>query len=309
MASARFDDRPVFTLDMLEAHDPHSHAGGRERRFLCPLPACADHQRGERHRSLALNVENGLWTCHRCGAGGQLREHWPSASRLGRARSVARRAFAPSAPPRSRREHEADGAAVARALYAAASQLAGAPGAAYLAGRGLSLALAVASGVRFHSDFYGRSAVLFPLLDRSSALVAVNGRYLDGRSNPKVRTAGRKALGVFATPGAFDAEQVVICEAPIDALSLATCGVPAIALCGTTGPDWLAAACAFRRVALAFDADGAGDRAAAALAPSLRSFGATVERWRPDGARDWNELLVRRGIEGVRSGTTKGEPR
>ena len=112
-----------------------------------------------------------------------------------------------------------------------------------------------------------------------------------------------------ATPVALDAEQVVICEAPIDALSLAACGVPAVALCGTSRPDWLAAACAFLRVALAFDADGAGDKAAADLAPSLRSFGATVERWRPDGVRDWKELLVRRGVGGVLDETMKGGPR
>jgi hypothetical protein len=308
MASARFDDRPVLTLEDLEAHDPRSRGGGRERRFLCPLPACADRQRGERHRSLALNVDSGLWTCHRCGAGGRLREHWPSGSRLGHTRRVARRAFAKAAM-RLASPAPAPSVGAARERYAAASPLVGTPGAEYLGSRGIAPDLASAAAVRYTADFYGRPAVLFPLRDRSGLLVAVNGRYVDGRPNPKARTTGRKAFGLFATPGALDAEQIVICEAPIDALSLTACGVPAIALCGTTGPDWLAAACAFRRVALAFDADEAGDKAAADLAPSLRSFGSTVERWRPDGAQDWNERLVRRGVEGLGHGTEKGEPR
>jgi hypothetical protein len=300
MASAWFDNRPILTLEDLEAHDPRSRDGGRERRFLCPLPACADRQRGERHRSLALNVESGLWTCHRCGAGGRLREHWPSASRLGRPRRVARRAFAKAAV-RHASPASAPSVAAARERYAAASPLVGTPGADYLATRGIVLELADAAGVRYAADFYGRPAVLFPLRDRSGRLIAVNGRYVDGRSDPKARTAGPKSLGLFATAGALDGEQIVICEAPIDALSLAMCGVPAVALCGTSGPDWLAAACAFRRVALAFDVDEAGDRAATDLAPSLRSFGARTERRRPECAKDWNDLLLERGAQAVRA--------
>jgi DNA primase len=147
-------------------------------------------------------------------------------------------------------------------------------------------------GVRFSADCYGRPAVLFPLCDQAGAVVACNGRHTDGRDNPKAHSGGAKRAVVFATPGALTAAQLVLVEAPIDALSLAAVGVPAVALCGTSGPAWLPAQAVLRPVALAFDADAAGDQAAAQLRQLLASVGATVTRWRPEGAKDWNELLL-----------------
>jgi DNA primase len=94
-------------------------------------------------------------------------------------------------------------------------------------------------------------------------------------------------------------ELLVICEGPIDALSLAACGVPSLALVGLAMPEWIPAAAAFRTVALALDADQAGDQAAALLAPRLQSFGATVRRWRPSGVKDWNEALQQLGEEAL----------
>ena len=64
---------PVLTLAELEAADPRAPAGGRERRFACPLPSYADKPRDAAHRSISLNVATGEWTCYRCGAGGRLR--------------------------------------------------------------------------------------------------------------------------------------------------------------------------------------------------------------------------------------------
>jgi hypothetical protein len=73
--------------------------------------------------------------------------------------------------------------------------------------------------------------------------------------------------------------------------ALRSAGVPAVALVGTSWPAWLRIKAGLRRVALAFDADEAGDRAAEKLDVELRSFGSKVERWRPEGAKDWNEAL------------------
>jgi DNA primase len=66
---------------------------------------------------------------------------------------------------------------------------------------------------------------------------------------------------------------------------------------GTNAPAWLVKKLAFRQVAVAFDADTAGDAAAPRLIGQLRSFGAQVERWRPMGVKDWNDLLVLHGAE------------
>jgi len=141
---------------------------------------------------------------------------------------------------------------------------------------------------------------VFPFFDRQGNLVAAQGRCIDGQAPSKL-SAGPIGQGVFATPGALDANPLVIVEAPICALSLALVGVPALALAGTGGKPWLRKACAFRRVLVATDADPAGDEAAPALAAVLAPLGARCERLRPQGAKDWNELLITYGPEALRA--------
>ena len=84
----------------------------------------------------------------------------------------------------------------------------------------------------------------------------------------------------------------MLVEGPCDALSLAECDVPAVALVGTAAPPWLPQAAAFRRVVVALDADAAGDRAAAGLLDALASFARSVERLRPPTGKDWNDALL-----------------
>jgi hypothetical protein len=180
--------------------------------------------------------------------------------------------------------------------------LAGTPGAAYLEGRGIDPALAHRAGVRYQPAFYGRPAVVFPVRDPAGRLVAAQGRRLAADAKPKAITCGPVGAGVFATPGALGAEPLVITEAPIDALSLAAASLPALALCGTSLRAWLLPALAWRRVLLAFDADEAGDQAAAEWTAALRPFGARVERLRPGaGAKDWNDLLQGHGADALRA--------
>jgi len=307
----------AVSLADLEAFDPRAPAGKGERRFCCPLPACAGKPLDAAHRSLSLNTQTGAWRCHRCDARGVLREHWQPARE--RTRAWLRRAFAfapvpgngapantadQETPLRRAERHEnrpPAGETVQtpsfdwRAAYDRAEPLPASAGARYLAGRGIPAQLAEAAGVRFAARWYGRPAVLFPVHAAAGELVAVSGRHLDS-GKPASHTGGAKSQGLFATPGALSAARIVITEAPIDALSLAAAGVPAVALCGTSGPAWLPQVCAFRAVAVAFDGDAAGDAAAARLTPALVSLGATVERWRPAAGKDWNELLARYGL-------------
>ena len=310
-------ERPILSLADLEAFDPHAPAGGRERRFTCPLPACADKPKGPSHRSLSLNVATGEWTCYRCSAGGQLREHWQTRNR----QADVRRAF--GLPPVSAGATQNSGKTVAAATPASASSTPVEPqktragedwrevlqnaqdlngnarALEYLSRRGLSRPMAIGNDVAYSPSWYGRPAVLFPIRDRAGELVAMQGRYIDGRDTPKARTAGELKLGVFKTLEALDTETMVITEAPLDALSLAAVGVPAIALCGTNAPSWLPQTAAFRRVALAFDADTAGQDASDKLATLLRSFGAVVTRWAPP-RKDWNAVLLEDGADALR---------
>src|SRR6266545_8322553 len=98
-------DRPTLGLAELELHDPRPTGHGAERRFLCPFPACADHQRRE-HKNLAANIESRLWECKRCGASGRFSEKWertrprPRLMRLG-PYEKARRALGLASAPAS----------------------------------------------------------------------------------------------------------------------------------------------------------------------------------------------------------------
>ncbi len=306
-------DRPTLSLDELEAHDPHASARGGERRFLCPLPACGDKQRGVQHRSLALNVESGAWTCHRCQGSGKLRERWTP--RRERQQVQLRKAFglraAATVPAPTPPATESPAPADAASWYDAIRRthpLVGTPGAAYLEARGIPPELLGTIDALYSADHYGRPSILFRVRDRAGRTVAVIGRYVDGRDDLKGRDAGKKSHGVFATPGARSTTgRLVITEAPIDALSLAAAGVPAIALGGTSWPDWLPSACALRPVVLALDADTGGDDGCTRLTGALQAYGATVERWRPSGGKDWNDLLTSLGADQLRTDLASGD--
>lgn len=153
--------------------------------------------------------------------------------------------------------------------------------------------MAVSAGVRFCRRWIGGAAVVFPLYGEpvpngQQNLMAAQGRHLKGDGK---RTAGVLKQGVFASSwrassgreySPFDkaAPAVIVCEAPIDALSIAAAGYPALALCGVSAPDWLHRRCAFKRVLLA-------------------SFGARCERLVPEGAKNWNEMLCTTGSENL----------
>lgn len=323
----------ALSLAELEAYDPHAARGGTERVSRCPVCQSSE-------RAFHFNMESGAFKCWRasCGATGKLSDFWtqrPKQNRRERVRTALNAAFAlkPAnhAPqPRTAlsdataRKETAPDAATGTTKATATSEPATAAtwqthwntarplqstlaAAQYLERRGLSAALATAAGIRA-LHLYPREYAAFPFHDRAGAPCAFQARAIDGQPNGH-RAYGSKGGGTFTTiPDAIKAETVIICEAPIDALSLAACGYAAIALGGTAAPAWLPAELAFKRVLLAFDndANGAGDNAAARLAPELQSFGAKPARLaplrEPDAAKsDWNGMLLQHGAAPLRA--------
>jgi hypothetical protein len=299
---AVFQDPPL-RLAWLRSRDPDSPDTGRtERRFLCPYGQCVGYAPTQDHRSLSVNVQTGAWKCHRCDRDGLCEEYFtidkaepkPRQTRPQRARAQLAAAFS-----LSERRSEPESPATWRNVFEVSdltASIIGTLGATYLAGRGIPEDLAAAAGVRYARDWFGSAAVVFPMVDRAGQIVAAQGRSVTGR---RLLADGPKRLGVFLTPGALEADPVVVVEAPIDGLSLALCGLAAIALCGKSGPAWIPKALAFRRVALAFDNDDGGDQATATLTPLLERYGCTVERWQP-AAKDWNAQLMRDGADELR---------
>jgi hypothetical protein len=329
------EDRPILTLADLEAFDPRAPARGKERRFCCPLPACQGKRLDGTHRSLSVNVESGAWRGWRCQGAGKLQERWEPRERLS-SRNRARRAFGLMSPARAAHAVAVEVMPVAtateeivktpkwRTMWNKAPLVAGTPGEHYLQARGITVDVARKAGVRYVDrwphwvkdntgewQLDGTSRrVMFPIVDQAGELVGIQGRAIDAAHHgEKVVTRG--SGGVFCSTGTFaDAsvsQHVVIVEAPIDALSLAKAGVrPVLATCGTSVPDWLPRALAFKQVALGHDNDEPdqagerpGDAAALKAAPVFRSFGAIVERWRP-ALKDWNDVLMRYGSEVLR---------
>ena len=317
--------RPILTLADIEAFDP----GNVTTRRLCPLCG-SEKPKDTSHRSLSLDAQTGKWKCFRCNAGGVLREFWSDhaassqasfgkstfnarGSRLKTIFSVGDNAAASTSfePLKSdlnaifatSDENVLSSTPSWQAKWESTIELQNTSGATYLEKRRIALPIALESQTRFHPQWSGHASVVFPLKNRIGEIVAAQARAIKGDAK---LTGGPKIEGAFAAPVKMKTGRVfapldqntpviALVEAPIDALSLAVAGFPALALCGTSGPHWLHIACGLRRVALALDADEAGDKAALDLQRILTPFGAKCFRLRPEGAKDWNELLLIKG--------------
>ena len=306
----------VLSLSELESYDAGAPNRGTNRRFLCP--ACGDAKpRDAAHRSLCVNTETGLWVCKRCNRKGKLTEFWEcrtcgqrtfdgkrwtcackgQSGRQAQAQQTYQ-AFQRQPAEMTGNDVKKEPADLWNRWWQASGPLAGTAGARYLHKRAIPSELAAAAGVRFATNWYGwtskpGAAVLFPIRDEAGQLVAVDSRFTDSE---RKLAAGGKSRGVFATPGALKAPVLAVTEAPIDALSLAAAGVPAIALCGVSWPAWLVKAAAKQPCIIALDADTPGDEAADRLRAELERYSAVTFRLRPKAAKDWNEALVKCGL-------------
>lgn len=120
-----------------------------------------------------------------------------------------------------------------------------------------------------------RGRVMFPIRDPAGRTVGFGGRLLPGAAGPKYKNSpdgrlyhkSRVLYGLdLAKAAAVKNNRVVVCEGYTDVIGLAGIGIPeAVATCGTAlTEDHVRALTAYtRRIVLAFDADDAGQGAAA----------------------------------------------
>lgn len=282
---------PPVTLERLLATDP-GYRTGNEQRFLCPSTACSGKTSTRGHRSLAVNQRTGAYYCHRCGLKGKLAGHGYATTSYPSHPLPA--PVVPSEPPSTPWRRWLAGM---RPLLAPGT-LSNTPAADYLSRRGITPACAMGCRAHYHPNWlHGGAAVLFPLYDAQGALVAAQGRYLHPVDDtPKVKSVGTVKQGAFLTPHALDGRRMLITEAPIDAMTLALAGYPALATCGAKNlPAWLPGACRGHRVLIAFDPDDGGEDGADALCAALIAAGVYSERLSPP-VDDWNAYLCRHGL-------------
>jgi DNA primase len=147
--------------------------------------------------------------------------------------------------------------------------------------------------------------VVLPVLDDNGRTIFTQTRRLGSVDGPRYlncasRAAPNPRLARYRL-GSVDADSrcLIVCEGAIDALSAVSAGHHAVAILGTSLADdrvasWLARGA--RRPVIAFDADEAGDAAAARLTDLLREEGVDACRLRPPESNgDLNSWLVQSG--------------
>ncbi len=120
-----------------------------------------------------------------------------------------------------------------------------------------------------------RNRILFPIFDSQGDPVALGGRVLPGGEGPKYRNSSETPIyakskvlyGLNWAKGAIvENDEAIVCEGYTDVIGMARVGLGrAVAPCGTSlTEDHVRLLTRFgKRIVLAFDADAAGDNAAA----------------------------------------------
>lgn len=327
------DMSEVLSLADLERHDPESPHRQPERRFLCPLPACSGHQKPREHRSLSVKIADGIWKCHRCGSGGKLAESRTDALPVPTYVRTKRRARHDLKPDPTIVECPLDD--IRKEWLSKQPRLssdAATPGREYLKGRGLDIEQCIAARIKYTPDFRGRCGVIFPMYGDicCKVLGGAQIRFIDnspGLRRMETFQGSNMKQTLFMAPGAIPEDRTVpwtlcITEAPIDALSLSSAGIPAVATVGKKSalPDWIMHVLKFPAfVVLAMDNDDAGRGMALEFQKQIHGHMASEHSFRmppgcpeyywktasmvtrhPRSGKDWNEVLVNSGVDLVR---------
>jgi DNA primase len=142
--------------------------------------------------------------------------------------------------------------------------------------------------------------VVVPLFDDLGQVVSFYGRKIDDSTPKHLYLKGKHRGLVNGKAAKVYPDELILTESVFDALSLVSLGFENVIPCyGTNGftADHLEAMkeARTRMVVLAFDADDAGRKGAAALKEELLAEGIAVKTLEPVGAKDWNEYLTSDG--------------
>lgn len=275
------------------------YAGGR--RACVPGPG-----HGPADRSLSLMLDGGRVVVHSF-AGDDWRLALASLQALGLIDGGGRLTSAPPTRSAVIRPASAARVRVARALWAETQDLTESTAAArYIRRREISGSFAELADLRAHpaapvsvyrANAHRRPALLAGVRAADGEISAVEITYLTTEGRRAERLAlSRKMIGVVP-PGAAVrlqavAEELLVAEGVFTALSAgARFGRPCWALLSTTNLRRWRAPTGVRRVLIAGDRGGDGERSAAILAIALRRAGIVVEvHFPPLGRGDWNDL-------------------
>lgn len=321
MRARSAQDDAAFRERVREARESHNLSdiigrktilkpAGREKKGLCFV-----HQ--EKSPSLYVNDQLGVYLCRGCGATGDIITAvmeiekvdfagalgWLGASELPKADPAARvKAVEKDNADRARR------AADARAIWEQSVDLAGTPGATYLACRGI---VSWPPSIRFTRTWWwcdyetGETSPSLPavigLVDGETGFSGIQRIFLKPDGSGKAAFGhGKAKLSLGNVRGAAlrlgpPAETIHVCEGPEDGLSLAQeiPGASVWVALGTANMPLIRYPATTRRIVICSQNDAAGERATLAAAEAMLDHGYLVDvRFPAREFKDWNDQLM-----------------
>lgn len=168
----------------------------------------------------------------------------------------------------------------------------------YLAKRGISEPIQRFMGVGYSKD---AKAVTMPWRHPDGALANVKFRQIIGKTFWYAKDAAPIGSLVYGIDKVYEKgfKKVVVCEAEIDAMSWMTCGVPAIALGGTSVTKEqldIIRRSPIEHLIKAMDNDGPGAKMSRLLDAGLRGYLAVTSVEIPAPYKDSNDALAKGGV-------------
>lgn len=255
--------------------------GQANQMIVCPF-------HDDRHPSLSISLEKGVWWCFACGKGGGLQR---LAQMLGGNLDAADLAVRTLDLEPAKPEADFTDLAVQQEsdLYDLLSDVKVPEWVwNYFEKRGISRE----AMDMFHMGFdLKRNALTFPYWD-ADRVRSIQYRYADGSKNQE--TGGKRLL--YNVNDVRGQPEVIVCEGESDTQrvwsalpedsTIRVCGVPGAASGNRRWSLWGIDLMWAERIWIAFDADEAGDKGAEV---AIKELGDKATRLRPEGGKDWCE--------------------